>query len=54
MEKAGRYIKYMAGGADLDTLSMVPKAGMSSSEWENFKMWMKLDPVMYRLKVSTS
>jgi len=54
MEKAGRYIKYMAGGADLDTLSMVPKAGMSSSEWENFKLWMKLDPVMYRLKVSTS
>ena len=54
MDRAGRYIKYFAGGSDLDTISMVPKAGMSSSEWENFKLWMKLDPVMYRLKISTS
>lgn len=54
MDKGTRHVKYFAGGYDLNTLSLVPVAGMSSSEWEQFKLWMKLDPVIYRLKTSTS
>lgn len=54
MEKGTRYVKYVAGSQDINTLSLVPVAGMSSAEWEQFKLWMKLDPVMYRLKTSTS
>ena len=51
MERATKYIKYMAGGREINTISLVPSAGMDSHEWENFKMWMKIDPVMYLLKV---
>ena len=54
MEKGARYTKYFAGGNNLNPVSLVPIAGMSSGEWEEFKLWMKLDPVMYRFKTSTS
>ncbi len=54
IEKGSRYVKYFARGSQIDATSLVPVAGMSSSEWEQFKLWMKLDPVMYRLKTSTS
>lgn len=55
METGARYVKYFIPTVTgLDTTSLVPVAGMSSAEWEQFKLWMKLDPVMYRLKTSTS
>lgn len=54
MDKGARYVKYFSGGQDMNTVSLVPMAGMNSAEWEQFKLWMKLDPVMYRLKTSIS
>ena len=54
MEKGARHARYFTPGNELNPLSLVPIAGMSSGEWEQFKLWMKLDPVMYRLKTSTS
>lgn len=53
MDKGARYIKYfLPKGANIDPSSLVPIAGMSSGEWEQFKLWMKLDPVMYMLKTT--
>lgn len=53
MDKGARYIKYLLPkGANIDPSSLVPIAGMSSGEWEQFKLWMKLDPVMYMLKIT--
>lgn len=54
MEKAVRHFKYFSPSSNIDSISMVPISGMSSGEWEDFKLWMKIDPVMYRLKTSTS
>lgn len=60
MERGAGYVKYFLGGIALNPdsgahpSSLVPVAGMNSSEWEQFKMWMKLDPVMYLLKIRTS
>jgi len=54
IEKGARHVKYMANNHEINTISAVPIAGMDSAEWEKFKLWMKLDPVMYRLKTSTS
>ncbi len=55
MERGAKYVRYFQpAAATLDTTSLVPVAGMNSSEWEQFKMWMRLDPVMYRLKTSIS
>ena len=54
METGARHVRYFAQGNDISTLSSVPITGMNSAEWEEFKLWMKLDPVMYRLKTSTS
>lgn len=46
LDRITQRIKYTRGGW-IDTLSLVPKAGMSSAEWEQFRLWMKLDPVAY-------
>lgn len=57
MDKGARYIKYFfPKGADFHSnlTSLVPISGMNSAEWEKFKLWMMLDPVMYQLKTSTS
>lgn len=54
MDKGVRHVRYFTPGNELNILSLVPIAGMNSGEWEQFKLWMKLDPVMYRLKTSTS
>ncbi len=57
MDKGARYVKYFfPKAADFHSTltSLVPVAGMNSAEWEQFKLWMKLDPVMYSLKTSTS
>ena len=57
MDKIGRYEKYMKSPV-MDTpvmaLSLVPIAGLSSGEWEEIKMMMKLDPVIYNLKIKIS
>ena len=54
MDKGARHIRYFATGQDINVTSLAPIAVMSSAEWEQFKLWMKLDPVMYRLKTSIS
>ena len=55
MDSGARHVRYfMAPTTNIDQVSMVPLAGMDSAEWEKFKLWMKLDPVMYRLKTSIS
>ena len=59
MDKVGKYIKYFRPADprfDFHTAanSLVPMFGMNSGEWEQVKLWMKLDPVMYALKMKTS
>lgn len=55
METGAKFVKYFKSPVvELDPSALVPIGGMSSAEWEQFKLWMKLDPVMYRLKTSTS
>ena len=57
MDKVGRYEKYIkspVGDMFAMALSLVPVAGLSSGEWEEIKMLMKLDPVMYTLKSKIS
>lgn len=59
MDKVGRYIKYFRPADprfDFHTSanSLVPMFGMNSGEWEQVKLWIKLDPVMYALKMKTS
>jgi hypothetical protein len=56
IETGARFVKYFSRGSDMNTimLSVVPIAGMDSAEWAQFKLWAQLDPVMYRLKTTTS
>jgi hypothetical protein len=57
MDKIGRYDKYMKNPSmdmPVMALSLVPIAGLSSGEWEEIKMFMKLDPVIYALKTKTA
>lgn len=59
MDKVGKYIKYFRPADprfDFHTAanSLVPMFGMNSGEWEQVKLWIKLDPVMYALKMKTS
>lgn len=55
IEKGARFVRYMKHPTiDLNTSSLVPIAGMDSGEWENFKLWKQLDPVMYLLRTTTS
>ncbi|MEK6983353.1 MAG: hypothetical protein AABX33_02170 [Nanoarchaeota archaeon] len=57
IDKIGRYEKYLKSPF-IDTptmaLSLIPVAGLSSGEWEDIKMLMKLDPSAYTLKTKTS
>ena len=53
MDKGARYAKYFfpkVADFHSNLTSLVPVAGMSSAEWEQFKLMMLLDPVMYSLK----
>ena len=55
MDKGAKYVKYFfPKTADFHSRlgSLVPVAGMSSGEWEQFKLWVTLDPVMYLLKTT--
>ena len=57
MDKGARHVKYFfpkAADFHLNLTSLVPVAGMSSAEWEQFKLMMQLDPVMYALKSRTA
>ena len=57
MDKIGRFDKYMRSpvmAIQTMALSLVPIAGLSSGEWEEIKMMMKLDSVMYTLKTKIS
>ena len=57
MNKGARYAKYLfprVADFHSNILSLVPVAGMSSADWEQFKLMMLLDPVMYALKSKTA
>ncbi|MEK6892422.1 MAG: hypothetical protein AABX25_04505 [Nanoarchaeota archaeon] len=55
IEKGARFVRYMKHPTiDLNLSSLVPITGMDSQEWEKFKLWKQLDPVMYLLKTTTS
>ncbi|MBI2657518.1 hypothetical protein HYX08_02375 [Candidatus Woesearchaeota archaeon] len=54
MDNGAKYIRYFNSKTPIDKSSLVPMAGMNSAEWEQFKLWMRLDTVMYLLKISTS
>lgn len=54
MDKGKFYIRYVNSKAPIDKTSLVPIAGMSSAEWEEFKWFMRLDTPLYLLKISTS
>ncbi len=54
MDKGKFYVRYVNSKIPIDKTSLVPIAGMNSAEWEQFKMWMRLDTTMYLLKTSTS
>ncbi len=55
IEKGARFVRYMKHPTiDLNMSSLVPIMGMDSQEWEKFKLWKQLDPVMYLLKTTTS
>ena len=57
MDKGARHVKYFfpkVADFHANLTSLVPVAGMSSAEWEQFKLMMQLDPVMYALKSKTA
>ena len=54
MDTGARFIKYFQSKTPIDKSSLVPPAGMNSSEWEQFKLFMRLDTSTYLLKISTS
>lgn len=57
MDRIGRFDKYMKSpvmAIQTMALSLVPIAGLSSAEWEEIKMLMKFDSVLYNLKTKTS
>ena len=57
MDRGERHVNYFfpkAADFHANLTSLVPVAGMSSAEWEQFKLMMQLDPVMYALKSRTA
>ncbi len=57
IEKGAKFVRHFSNpGFDAysASLSLVPFGGMDSAEWEQFKLFMQLDKVMYRFKTSTS
>ncbi len=54
MDKGKFYARYVNSKTPIDKTSLVPIAGMTSAEWEQFKWFMRLDTAMYLLKISTS
>ncbi len=57
LDKGARHVKYFfpkAADFYANLTSLVPAAGMNSADWEQFKLMMLLDPVMYALKSRTA
>src|SRR3989338_2703026 len=53
MDKIAKFEKYFKTpmmDMPIMALSLVPVAGLSSAEWEEIKMMMKFDPIIYGLK----
>ena len=49
-----KHIKYFNMGLKLSgDMSAVPLGNVNSKDWEMFKLWSKIDPVMYKLKMDT-
>ena len=46
-----RTLKYFTPGAIVGEINTVP-VGVNSADWEQFKLWQKLDPVMFNLKMN--
>ena len=47
-----RTLKYFIPGEITGEIHVVP-VGVNSTDWEKFKLWMKIDPVMFNLKMKT-
>ena len=57
IDKGAKFVRYFSNpGLDMysASLSLVPLGGMNAGEWEQFKLFMQIDKVMYRFKTSTS
>lgn len=54
IDKGKFYVRYTNSKIPIDKTSLVPIAGMNSAEWEEFKLFMRLDTAMYLLKISTA
>lgn len=54
IDKGKFYVRYAHSKIPIDKTSLVPIAGMNSAEWEEFKLFMRLDTAMYLLKISTA
>ena len=52
IDKGIRTMKYFTSGASNGELGIIP-VGVNSSDWEKFKLWQKIDPVMFQLKMNT-
>lgn len=48
-----RQLKYNMAHKISGDISAVPMGGINSKDWEMFKLWSKIDPVMYQLKMNT-
>ena len=49
-----KHIKYFNMGLKLSgDMSAVPLGNVNSKDWEMFKLWSKIDPVMYKLKMDS-
>lgn len=54
MDMGVKHIKYFNMGLKLSgDMSTVPLGNVNSKDWEMFKLWSKIDPVMYKLKMDT-
>src|SRR3989344_1299008 len=47
-----RNLKYFIPGEIMGDIHAVP-VGINSTDWEKFKLWQKIDPVMFNLKMNT-
>jgi hypothetical protein len=55
VEKGSKFIKYVKPQmTDISQTSLAPAAGMNSAEWEQYKLFMKLEPALFALKNALS
>jgi len=53
MDDGAKYLKYFLPGDFMGSWSLVPPAGIDSKDWELFKLWSKIDYIMFNLKMQT-